>query len=79
MATVASLIEQLKEHDPNEPILFQYMIADWTSYLPEEFEEISSYLMSNDQFGDDTSELFSSWMSEASGIIEEQEEEEDND
>jgi len=77
MATVANLIEQLKTHDPNEAIVFQYMVADWTSYLPSEFEEVSNYLMNNDSFGDESSQFFRAWMSEAMSIIEELEEEEE--
>lgn len=76
MATVASLIEQLKTHDPNEAIVFQYMVAEWTSYAPEDFAEVSNYLMNNDSFGDESSQFFRAWMSEASSIIEELEEEE---
>lgn len=77
MATVASLIEQLKTHDPNEAIVFQYMVAEWTSYAPEDFAEVSNYLMNNDSFGDESSQFFRAWMSEASSIIEELEEEEE--
>lgn len=76
MATVASLIEQLKtNHNPDEPIVFQYMVQGFTSYLPSEFEEISNYLMNNDSFGEESSEFFRAWMSEAMGIIEDEEEE----
>jgi hypothetical protein len=77
MATVANLIEQLKAHDPDEPIVFQYMVSNYTSYLPEEFEDITNYLMANDQFGQDSAELFIGWMSEAASIIEELEKEEE--
>lgn len=76
MATVASLIEQLKtNHNPDEPIVFQYMVQEFTSYLPNEFEEISNYLMNNDSFGEESGEFLRAWMSEAMGIIEEEEEE----
>lgn len=77
MATVASLIEQLKTHDPNEAIVFQYMVAEWTSYAPEDFAEVSNYLMNNDSFGDESSQFFRAWMSEAASIIEELEKEEE--
>lgn len=80
MSTVASLIDQLqRNHKPEDSIVFQYMVADFTSYLPEEFDEISSYLMNNDSFGEESSEFFIGWMSEAASIIEDEEEEEDND
>lgn len=76
MATVASLIEQLKtNHNPDEPIVFQYMVQEYTSYLPDEFEEISNYLMNNDSFGEESAEFFTGWMSEAAAIIEEEQEE----
>jgi hypothetical protein len=78
MATVASLIDQLqRHHKPDEPIIFQYMVSDYTSYAPEDFAEITNYLMGNDQFGQDSAELFIGWMSEAFDIIVELEEEEE--
>jgi len=78
MATVANLIEQLqRNHKLDEPIVFQYMVQEYTPYLPEEFEDITNYLMANDQFGQDSAELFIGWMSEARSIIEELEKEEE--
>ncbi len=78
MATVASLIDQLqRHHKPDEPIIFQYMVSDYTSYAPEDFAEITNYLMNNDQFGQDSAELFLGWMSEAFDIIVELEQEEE--
>jgi hypothetical protein len=78
MATVAELIDQLqRNHKLDEPIVFQYMVQEYTPYLPEEFEDITNYLMANDQFGQDSAELFIGWMSEAASIIEELEEEEE--
>ncbi len=78
MSTVANLIEQLqRNHKLDEPIVFQYMVQEYTPYLPEEFEDITNYLMANDQFGQDSAELFIGWMSEAASIIEELEEEEE--
>jgi len=77
MATVANLIEQLKAHDPNEPIVFQYMIQEYTPYFADEFEDITNYLMANDQFAQDSAELFIGWMSEARSIIEELDKEEE--
>jgi len=78
MSTVANLIEQLqRNHKLDEPIVFQYMVQEYTPYLPEEFEDITNYLMANDQFGQDSAELFIGWMSEAASIIEELDEEEE--
>jgi hypothetical protein len=53
------------------------MVQEYTPYLPEEFEDITNYLMANDQFGQDSAELFIGWMSEARSIIEELEKEEE--
>ena len=78
MSTVAQLIDQLqRNHKLDEPIVFQYMVQEYTPYLPEEFEDITNYLMANDQFGQDSAELFIGWMSEAASIIEELEKEEE--
>jgi hypothetical protein len=78
MATVAELIDQLqRNHKLDEPIVFQYMVQEYTPYLPDEFAEISNYLMNNDSFGDESSQFFRAWMSEAMGIIEEELEEEE--
>lgn len=72
MSTVAELIDQLqRHHKPDDPIIFQYMVSNYTSYAPEDFAEITDYLMGNDQFGQDSAELFIAWMSEAASIIEE--------
>ena len=77
MSTVAQLIDQLqRNHKLDEPIVFQYMVQEYTPYLPDEFDEISNYLMNNDSFGDESSQFFRAWMSEAASIIEEEEEEE---
>ena len=78
MATVAELIDQLqRNHKLDEPIVFQYMVQEYTPYLPDEFAEISNYLMNNDSFGDESSQFFRAWMSEAASIIEELEKEEE--
>ena len=78
MATVGQLIDQLqRNHKLDEPIVFQYMVSDYTSYAAEDFAEITNYLMNNDQFGQDSAELFIGWMSEAFDIIVELEEEEE--
>jgi hypothetical protein len=53
------------------------MVQEFTRYLPDEFEEVSNYLMNNDSFGEESAEFFSAWMSEAMSIIEELEEEEE--
>jgi hypothetical protein len=53
------------------------MVQEYTPYLPDEFEDITNYLMNNDSFGDESSQFFRAWMSEAMSIIEELEEEEE--
>ena len=57
--TVAELIAQLQKYeDPNEKIVFQYFIAGYTSQSREDFSKIAGYLMENEQFGEDTANVF---------------------
>lgn len=69
--TVKDLIQMLQEeHSADEPIIFQYVVADHTDLDQETFGEIAEYLMDNDQFGEDTSDLFRGWLVEAKDILE---------
>lgn len=78
MTTVKQLIKQLKEyHDPDEPIIFQYIVADYTDYSESDFESIAEYLMDNDSFGDESANFFASWMEEARDCIYTHQEEEE--
>lgn len=78
MATVASLIEQLKNnHKPDDAIVFQYMVSEFTSYPEDQFADIANYLMNNDSFGEESAEFFTAWMTEANDVLLEYEEDED--
>lgn len=79
MATVKDLVEQLqRNYKPEEPIVFQYMVAEYTSFDDDTFAEIANYLMNNDSFGEESAEFFTAWMNEAEDVIEtEREQEED--
>jgi hypothetical protein len=73
--TVQKLIDQLqKEHDPNEAIIFQYVLAEHTDLDQGTFADVSEYLMGNDNFAEDTTEVFQSWTTEARDVLEDQEE-----
>lgn len=75
MTTVQDLINQLqRNHKPEDYIVFQYMVSDFTSYSEEEFEGISNYLMNNDSFGEESSEFFNAWLTEANDVLLEEEE-----
>lgn len=59
--TVQKLIDLLKLSDPNEPIVFQFVLAEHTSYSVEQFEEIADFLEDSDSFGDDTARVLKNW------------------
>ena len=69
MSTVKSLIEQLKTLDPKEGIVFQYFTAEHANLDEDEFKDVAEYLMGNDQFATDASEVFRSWITEAVDVI----------
>ena len=71
MTTVKDLIEQLEKLPTDEPIIFQYLIAENLGRGRTHFAKVSEYLMNNGQFGDDATELFISWVREAEDILEE--------
>ncbi len=62
--TIRELIDQLSKLDPDDPIVFGYVTS-----TRENFAEISEYLDTNEQFADDTAELFASWIAEADDIL----------
>ena len=73
MTTVKQLIQQLQEnHDPDEPIMFQYLVAEHTSYTPEQFEELAEIAMDSNTFGDDSTQFFLSVLEEAEYELEEE-------
>lgn len=76
MMTVEKLISQLERyHKPDEAIIFQYVVAEHTKLEEDEFAKVADYLMGNDQFGEDTTDLFTSWITEAEDIVYEMEKE----
>ena len=70
--TVQKLIDLLKTFEPDEPIVFQFLVAEHTSYSPEQFEEISDFLEDSDSFGDDTARVLKNWCETAEYEIESQ-------
>jgi len=77
--TVQQLIEQLQSnHKPEDTIVFQYFVADYTDHTEEEFAPIAEYLMGNDSFGEESSNFFNSWITEAQDVLETVKEQEDN-
>jgi hypothetical protein len=80
MATVQDLIKMLqKEYDPTQAIVFQYFTAEHAGLEEEEFVEVADYLMDNDSFGEETSEMFSGWITEAQDVLATVEDEEEED
>lgn len=63
--TVGRLIDLLKLSDPDEPIVFQFLLAEHTNYSPEEFEAIADHLEDSDAFGDDTARVLKDWCEQA--------------
>lgn len=77
MTTVSQLISLLQEeHEPDEAIVFQYLVADHTPYSPAEFENLAEIVMDSPSFGEDSSRLFLSALEEAEYSLDEEEEEE---
>jgi hypothetical protein len=68
--TVQKLIDLLKTLDPNEPIVFQFLIAEHTNYFVSQFEAIADYLEDSDSFGDNTARVLKEWCVEAEYAIE---------
>lgn len=73
--TVQNLIEQLqKNHNPDDSIIFQYMVSEYTSYTEEKFQPIAEYIMDNESFGEESSEFFTAWITEANDVLLEEQE-----
>lgn len=76
MAQVQDLIKMLqKEYDPTQAIVFQYFTAEHAGLEEEHFVEVADYLMDNDSFGEESSEMFSGWITEAQDVLATEEEE----
>ena len=70
MPTVGQLIRLLeKNHDIDEAIVFQYLVAEQTDLTDEEFEPVADYLMDNDSFADEVSDTFIAWITEAQDVL----------
>lgn len=66
MTTIKKLIEQLQdEHDPDEAVVFQYLVADHTPYSPEVFDALAEAVMDDPSFGSDSTQLFLSALEQA--------------
>jgi hypothetical protein len=72
--TVGKLIELLKLSDPNEPIVFQFLLHEHVEldYSAEEFEAIADHLEDSDSFGDDTARVLKDWLARANEVLEEE-------
>ena len=67
--TVQKLIDLLKLSDPNEPIVFQFVLAEHTKYSLSEFEAIADHLYDSDAFGDDTARVLKEWCENAEFLV----------
>lgn len=67
--TVQKLIDLLKFSDPNEPIVFQFVLAEHTKYSLSEFEAIADHLYDSDAFGDDTARVLKEWCENAEFLV----------
>jgi hypothetical protein len=63
--TVQKLIDLLKTFDPDEPIVFQFLVAEHTDYSVSDFEKIADFLEDSDSFGDHTARVLKEWCVEA--------------
>jgi hypothetical protein len=70
--TVQRLINLLKIYNPDEPIVFQFLLAEHTSYSPEQFEEIADFIEDSGPFGEDTARVLREWCETAVDEIESQ-------
>jgi hypothetical protein len=62
---VGRLISFLGLFDPDEPVVFQLLLAEHTDYSVEEFAELADYLEDSDNFGEDTARVLKEWLVEA--------------
>ena len=67
---VSKLMDLLSTLDPDEPIVFQFLIQEYGDYTPEDFERIADYLAQNDNFASDSSRLMFEWCEEALDCLE---------
>lgn len=60
--TVGKLIELLKLADPDEPVVFQFLLAEHTDYSVSRFAELAEHLEDSDAFGDYTARMLKEWL-----------------
>lgn len=65
MTTVKQLIQQLEQHDPEEAIVFQYLVEEHTPYTPAKFEKLAEIVMDSNTFGDESTQFFLNALEEA--------------
>jgi hypothetical protein len=70
--TVGKLIELLKLSNPDEPIVFQFLLQEHTNYTTDTFEAIADHLEDSDSFGDHTARVLKDWCVEAEYALEEE-------
>ena len=66
-----------KEYDPTQAIVFQFLTAEYAGLEEEDFVEVADYLMDNESFGEETSEMFRGWITEAQDVLATAEEQEE--
>lgn len=75
MTTVSQLISLLQDnHEPDEAIVFQYLVAEHTPYSPNEFEPLAELVMDSTSFGEESTQFFLSALEEAEYSLDEEEE-----
>lgn len=72
MPTVAQLITQLQKHNPDEPIVYQYLLCEHTNYSIDDFEQASEYLADSGAFGEHTAEVLTDYIMEALSDLEQE-------
>jgi hypothetical protein len=70
--TVGQLIKNLQKHDPDEPIVYQYLLCEHTDLSIDDFELASDYLEDSDAFGFETSVMLSDQIMSALSDLEEE-------
>jgi hypothetical protein len=61
MATVGELIEQLKKHDSDETVVFQYLLCEHTDLSKDVFDA-SADALDYTNFADDMSIKMNEWL-----------------
>jgi wyosine [tRNA(Phe)-imidazoG37] synthetase (radical SAM superfamily) len=73
--TVGRLINLLQTLNEDEPIVFQFLIAEHVNYSAEDFERIADFLKDSGPFGEDIARVLKEWCGEAFDNLDEWEEE----